>query len=142
MWHCKFFHELTTLELFRIYKIRTAVFVVEQNCAYPEVDDNDLKALHLFYQQNNEMLAYARIIPEESAVHFGRVLVAQSARKGGLGRELIAKVLKEIKSRWADKPIHIQAQEYLQDFYASFGFEAVSDVYLEDGIPHLDMVKK
>ena len=142
MWHCKSFDELTTLELFRIYKIRTAVFVVEQNCAYPEVDDNDLRALHLFYQQGEEILAYARIIPAESAVHFGRVLVAQSARKGGFGRELVARILAKIERRYYGKPIHIQAQEYLQEFYASFGFKAVSGVYLEDGIPHLDMERK
>lgn len=116
--------------------------MVEQNCPYPEVDDNDLRALHLFYQQDDEILAYARIIPAESAVHFGRVLVAQSARKGGVGRELVARTLAEIERRHAGKPIHIQAQEYLQGFYASLGFEAVSDVYLEDGIPHLDMVKE
>lgn len=142
MWHCKSFDELTTLELFRIYKIRTAVFVVEQNCAYPEVDDNDLHALHLFYQKGEEILAYARIIPGESAVHFGRVLVAQLARKGGFGRELVARILAEIERRYSGKPIHIQAQEYLQGFYASFGFKAVSGVYLEDGIPHLDMERK
>lgn len=141
MWHCNSFDELTTLQLFQIYRIRTAVFVVEQNCAYQEVDDKDLQALHLCYQADDEILAYARIIPSESAVHFGRVLVSESARHTGLGRQLVEKVLAEIRQRWGDKPIHIQAQTYLQDFYASFGFKTASEQYFEDGIPHIDMAK-
>ena len=141
MWHCKPFNALTTTELFHIYQVRVAVFVVEQACAYPEVDEKDLIAQHLFYQENGEILAYARIIPAESAVHFGRVLVVKTARHLGLGRQLIEKVLTEIQHQWANKPIHIQAQTYLQDFYASFGFKAISEVYLEDGIPHIDMEK-
>ncbi|MGV3059716.1 GNAT family N-acetyltransferase [[Pasteurella] aerogenes] len=141
MWHCKPFNALTTTELFRIYQVRVAVFVVEQACAYPEVDEKDLIAQHLFYQENGKILAYARIIPSESAVHFGRVLVIETARHLGLGRQLIEKVLTEIQRQWSDKPIHIQAQTYLRDFYASFGFQAISEAYLEDGIPHIDMEK-
>lgn len=141
MWHCKPFNALTTTELFHIYQVRVAVFVVEQACAYPEVDEKDLIAWHLFYQENGKILAYARIIPSESAVHFGRVLVVETDRHLGLGRQLIEKVLTEIQRQWADKPIHIQAQTYLRDFYASFGFQAISEAYLEDGIPHIDMEK-
>lgn len=139
MWLCKQFEELSTYELFLIYKVRTEVFVVEQHCAYPEVDNKDLISRHLFYLEKDQTLAYARIIPEKNTVHFGRVLVAQSARQGGLGRKLVEQVLNMIKIYFPDKKVHIQAQEYLSHFYQSFGFKAMSEVYLEDGISHLDM---
>ncbi|OOF40602.1 MULTISPECIES: GNAT family N-acetyltransferase [Rodentibacter] len=139
MWLCKKFEELSTYELFLIYKVRTEIFVVEQQCAYPEVDDKDLISLHLFYLENDQILAYARIIPEKNTVHFGRVLVVQSARQEGWGRKLVEQILNTIKVYFPDKKVHIQAQEYLQNFYQSFGFKAISAVYLEDGIPHLDM---
>ncbi|AHG78293.1 GNAT family N-acetyltransferase [Mannheimia varigena] len=136
-WHAKGFDELTTLELFEIYKLRTAVFVVEQNCPYQEVDDKDLQAVHFFAKN---LTAYCRLIPADNGVHIGRVLVAKEYRGAGLARELVQKAMDYCLEHLPTQPIHAQAQSYLQEFYESFGFKAVSDVYLEDGIPHLDMV--
>jgi len=138
----KSFAELTTTELFRIYQLRVAVFVVEQDCVYQEVDDDDLIAQHLFRTDDaGHVLAYARLIPEPNQVRIGRVLVAASERKHGAGRELVTAAITAAKETYPQaQQIVIQAQAYLQKFYASFGFTPTSEVYLETGIPHLDMV--
>lgn len=138
----KTFSALTTSELFHIYQLRVAVFVVEQDCVYQEVDDEDQIAQHLFRTDTaGNVLAYARLIPEPQAIRIGRVVVAPAARKHGAGRELVAAAIAAAKvmDPTATK-IVIQAQAYLQKFYASFGFQPTSEVYLETGIPHLDMV--
>ncbi|GEO69741.1 GNAT family N-acetyltransferase [Levilactobacillus acidifarinae] len=137
------FDQLTTDELWAIYQLRTAVFVVEQNCAYQEVDVNDRVAVHLMgVNDQNELKAYARLIPSaQEHVQIGRVVVAPSARKAGVGRQLVTQAIQTIRHQWPDvQQIDIEAQAYLQDFYASFGFQATSEVYLDTGIPHLDMV--
>lgn len=138
----KSFAELTTTELFHIYQLRVAVFVVEQDCVYQEVDDDDLIAQHLFRTDDaGQVLAYARLIPEPNQVRIGRVLVAASARKHGAGRELVTEAIAAARETYPEaQQIVIQAQAYLQKFYASFGFTPTSEVYLETGIPHLDMV--
>ena len=138
MWQTKKFHELTTLELWQIYYLRTAIFVVEQNCPYQEVDEQDLSATHLFAKHNENLTAYCRIINDEDYVKIGRVIVAKEARGSGFARKLMLQAI-EFAQKQA-KPIKIQAQSYLQSFYKSLGFQATSEVYLEDGIPHLDMV--
>jgi len=140
-------NELTSKEVIDIMKARTTVFVVEQNCPYQEVDDDDYNDWHVCLLAGNEddttnLAAYSRIIDKGDYVTFGRVLVVKKYRKNGLGRELIEKTLNEIKNRFPSKPIKIQAQSYLKDFYGSFGFEQISDIYLEDGIPHMDMILK
>ncbi|MDD0823813.1 GNAT family N-acetyltransferase [Mannheimia sp. AT1] len=142
MWQLKTFTELSTLELFEIYKLRTAVFVVEQNCPYQEVDNKDLQAVHLFAKNTKNLTAYCRLIPEEDGIHLGRVCVAKNARGFGLARELVQKAMDYCVAHFPNQPIHAQAQRYLQGFYEGFGFQAVSGVYLEDGIEHLDMVLK
>ncbi|QIM67184.1 GCN5 family acetyltransferase [Mannheimia granulomatis] len=139
-WQTKTFEQLSTQELFEIYKLRTAVFVVEQNCPYQEVDAKDLQAVHFFAKNANNLTAYCRLIPSDDGVHLGRVLVAKEARGSGLARELVQKAMDYCGEHFPTQPIHAQAQSYLQRFYESFGFKAVSGVYLEDGIPHLDMV--
>ena len=139
-WHAKRFNELSTQELFEIYHARTAVFVVEQNCAYQEVDHKDLQAVHLFAKNATNLTAYCRLIPADDGVHIGRVLVAKGNRGSGLARELVQKAMDYCGEHFPTQPIHAQAQSYLQAFCESFGFKAVSAVYLEDGIPHLDMV--
>lgn len=138
----KAFSELTTTELLEIYRLRVAVFVVEQDCAYQEVDDADQIAQHLFRQDEaGRVLAYARLIPEPQQVRIGRVVVAPTARRHGAGRQLVATAIQAARTTYPQaKRIVIQAQAYLQSFYASLGFQPVSDVYLETGIPHLDMV--
>ncbi|QLB16933.1 GCN5 family acetyltransferase [Mannheimia varigena] len=140
LWQANTFEQLTTAELFEIYKARTAVFVVEQNCPYQEVDDKDLQAVHFFAKNAKNLTAYCRLIPAEDGVHIGRVLVVKEYRGAGLARELVQKAMDYCREHFPAQPIHAQAQSYLQEFYESFGFKAVSGVYLEDGIPHLDMV--
>lgn len=139
-YHVKKFTELSVPEFYRIVTERIAVFVVEQNCPYQEVDEVDPQALHTYFaDEAGNILAYTRIFEEGDAVHFGRVLVAGSQRKNGLGRKIVENTLKVIEENYPNQPIIIGAQEYLQEFYQSFGFKAVSDVYLEDDIPHIDM---
>ena len=140
MWLIKPFEELTLKELHLIYKERTTVFVVEQNCPYQEVDDTDLVSLHIWKQTKGTVLAYARLIPEPDSVRIGRVLVTQSERSHGYGQELMQVILEYAKTHFPELPIHAQAQAYLQNFYASFGFQPISEVYPEDGIPHIDMI--
>lgn len=138
----KSFDQLTATELFEIYRIRVAVFVVEQDCAYQEVDDLDSHAQHLFTRDAaGHITAYARLIDEGQQVRIGRVLVAPANRGNGAGRRLVQVALTAAERTYpAAKATVIQAQAYLQDFYASFGFQPTSAIYLDTGIPHLDMV--
>ncbi len=122
---------------------RVNVFVVEQTCPYPEIDQRDQEALHLMAKEDGTIVAYCRIfqsgiIYEEASI--GRVLVTQAGRKKGYGKMLLSKALEKL-SELGETSVKIQAQAYLKSFYESFGFKAVSDCYEEDGIPHLDMVK-
>lgn len=133
-------NELTPKELIEILKQRVTVFVVEQNCPYQEVDNNDFDDLHVCLIEDHHLKAYTRIIDKGDHITFGRVLVVKEYRKDGLGRKIVQATIDEIRRRFPNKPIQIQAQAYLQDFYASFGFQAISEVYLEDNIPHLDML--
>lgn len=139
MWQLKSFEQLSTQDLYRIYLARVEVFVVEQNCAYPEVDDKDLFALHLFASDADKLIAYCRIFLLEDGVHIGRVLVSREARGTGLARQLMQQALEICQQQYANQPVCIQAQAYLQQFYQSLGFKPISEIYLEDGIPHLDM---
>ncbi|WP_226672129.1 GNAT family N-acetyltransferase [Rossellomorea aquimaris] len=142
-WKVKSFNELSTHELYEILKVRTAVFVVEQECAYPEVDGKDLFSYHLYKEENGEVAAYARLLPagvsyDEPSI--GRVLVKESYRGRGFAGELMRRGLAFIQKEWGDQPVKIQAQEYLKEFYGSFGFKAITETYLDDGIPHIDMM--
>ncbi|WP_414839203.1 GNAT family N-acetyltransferase [Carnobacterium sp. TMP28] len=141
MWTIKTFEELTSNELHRIYKERTAVFVVEQECAYQEVDDIDLTSIHFFKQTDDALVAYARLIVEPTSTRIGRVLVAKEQRKKGFGQELLTVMLAYTDQHYPGFPVNAQAQAYLQHYYASFGFQPISEIYLEDNIPHIDMVK-
>jgi len=135
-------NELSPKELIDILKARVAVFVVEQNCPYQEVDADDYNDLHVCLVENGDLKAYTRIIDKGDHITFGRVLVVEKYRKAGLGEKIVAATIDEIKQRFPNQPIQIQAQAYLQKFYTQFGFKAISDVYLEDNIPHLDMLMK
>ncbi|VEB23841.1 GNAT family N-acetyltransferase [Avibacterium volantium] len=138
-WNVKTFAELSTAELFAIYQVRTAVFVVEQQCAYQEVDHWDQSAVHFWQEFDGKISAYCRIIPQADGIHIGRVLIAEQARGKGLAKELVQQALAYCQQHWAAEPVLIQAQTYLQNFYRTFGFQPTSAEYLEDGIPHLDM---
>lgn len=142
MWSIKSFNELSREELFFILKARVDVFVVEQECAYPEIDDLDLEATHIFQMDEMGIHAYCRVIPTEIMTKIGRVLVTEEFRSSGLGRDLVTVALDYCQKEFPDRPVYAQAQAYLEDFYRSFGFKPTSDVYLEDDIPHIDMMKE
>lgn len=134
--------EMTTKEFCKIAEERTKVFVVEQDCPYQEIDQLDYTAHHLVLRDDQEnFVGYTRIMDKDKEHStFGRVLVCQQYRKHKYGRRLVQATIDETKKIFPKKAIKIQAQAYLQKFYESFGFKPVSDVYLEDNIPHLDMV--
>lgn len=132
--------DLTAVEVSKIYQERIAVFVVEQNCPYQDVDDEDYLATHVcLWSESGEVQAYSRIIQKKSHITFGRVIVSRKYRSQGYGKVLLTKILGKIEQDYPDQPVVISAQAYLERFYSSFGFVAISEVYLEDGIPHLDM---
>ncbi|WP_368653992.1 GNAT family N-acetyltransferase [Ornithinibacillus sp. 4-3] len=143
-WNAKLFHELSLTELYQLLKIRVDVFVVEQQCAYPEIDGLDKQSIHFYYEENETIIAYARILPKgikyEHAAAIGRVLVHESYRGRGLAKDLIKKVMDYMKLELKESVIQIEAQEHLEDFYTSHGFQKISEPYLEDGIPHIDMI--
>ncbi|MFS3913904.1 GNAT family N-acetyltransferase [Bacillus australimaris] len=143
-WTCQTFEQLSKEDLYLILMERVNVFVVEQTCPYPEIDYRDQEALHLVAKEDNAIVAYCRIFQsgimyKEASI--GRVLVTQAGRKKGYGKILLDKAIEKL-NELGEPRIKIQAQAYLKSFYESFGFNAVSDCYDEDGIPHLDMVRE
>lgn len=143
-WTCKKFDELSAAELYTILKLRSEVFVVEQNCVYPDIDGKDMQSYHVCGWLNGELLvAYARLLPpglafEEASI--GRVVSSPAHRKDGYGRTLMQKAIENTQSLFNTSAIRIGAQQYLLEFYKSLGFMASGDPYLEDGIPHVEMV--
>ena len=146
-WTIKTFQELKSEQFFDLLKLRIDVFVVEQHCAYQELDEYDRhsETRHLSGRSEvGELIAYARIIPPKLCypeVNLGRFVVKADFRRQGIGHQLLQKALQEISHRWPEVPIKMSAQSHLHRFYAQYGFIQVSDGYLEDGIPHVDMVK-
>lgn len=144
IWHLKKFSDLTTQELYEILQLRQKVFIIEQNCPYLDADNLDLSCMHLMGYQNSKLVAYLRIVPAKlkyDEISFGRVAVALEARKQGLGKELTQRGLRAINELYGDVSIRISAQAYLEKFYTDFGFKKVSDQYMEDWIPHVEMLK-
>lgn len=140
--HIKKFNELTREEIYNIFRLRSEVFVVEQNCVYNDIDGKDENATHIFFEKNEKIIAYLRTYSRsEELASFGRVCVDKEHRKEGLGRKIVEEGIKYIRKNALNtqKIIFIEAQEYLKKFYESFGFIKKSETYLEDGIPHIDM---
>ena len=134
----KFFEELTTTELYEIMKARVNVFVVEQNCPYPELDDIDYESLHIYYENAGHVQAYIRaFVKEPGTVQMGRVLTVERGK--GLGGDLLKEGLREIRSNFDLQKIYIEAQTYAIGFYEREGFVVCSGEFLEDGIPHVKM---
>ena len=140
----KTFSELTPAELYTIIRLRNEVFVVEQVCVFQDADNKDQDSLHLMLWQGLVLTAYCRLLPPGLAYNemsIGRVVSLPAARRTGAGRKLIDEAIKLCYSHFGDGPIRIGAQCYLIKFYASFGFKEQGDVYLEDGIEHVEMVR-
>lgn len=144
-WELKKFEELKVEELYEILKIRNEVFIVEQECAYQDCDGKDEKAYHLYLQDNGKIIAYLRILKKGVSydeISIGRVLVHKNYRDKGISREMMLKAINFIELNMNEKEIKIQAQSYLVNFYGSLGFKETSNEYLEDNIPHIDMLYK
>ncbi|MCY6485508.1 GNAT family N-acetyltransferase [Clostridium aestuarii] len=144
-WELKKFEELKVKELYEILKIRNEVFVVEQQCAYQDCDGKDEKSYHLYLQDNGKIIAYLRILKKGVSydeISIGRVLVHKNYRGKGISREMMLKAINFIDLNLNEKEIKIQAQSYLVNFYGSLGFKETSNEYLEDNIPHIDMLYK
>lgn len=145
IWKVKTFNELTTAELYEIIKARVDVFVVEQNCPYPDLDHYDQKAIHLWAEEEGEVLAYCRIFDKEikyPETSIGRVITTQKARGTGMGRQMISYAVQIIENRLKSTEIRISAQDYLIRFYSEFGFFDTGKKYMEDNLPHTEMVRK
>ncbi|MBD2716509.1 GNAT family N-acetyltransferase [Microvirga sp. STR05] len=144
-WTTKAFPDLTLPELYTLLQLRSEVFVVEQACAFQDLDGQDQAAYHLLgHTETGELAAYTRLFaagisyPEAS---IGRVVVSPKFRRYGLGRELLRQSIAAIEHLFGPQPIQIGAQLYLREFYESFGFRQLGEGYLEDGIPHIHMVR-
>ncbi|MBL7777126.1 MAG: GNAT family N-acetyltransferase [Chitinophagales bacterium] len=142
---CKPFADLTLAELYAMMQLRQEVFIVEQNCPYLDADGKDVKSHHLLCYDTDALVAYCRLLPsgvsyEEPSI--GRVITAARVRNTGLGKLLMQKAIEHIELLFGNNTIRIGAQAYLKKFYEQFGFEDMQQPYLEDGIPHLIMLRK
>ena len=140
----KSFKELNTIELYEILRLRAAVFVVEQDCVYQDVDAKDNTALHVIGVKNQKIIAYTRIFDQGhyfEQASIGRVVVAKSERQYGYGHALMAASINAVYERFGHKPIKISAQKHLKNYYKQHGFIKTGVEYLEDGIPHIAMLK-
>ena len=140
----KKFKELTTSELYKILQLRSEVFVVEQDCVYQDIDFKDQKALHVLGFKKAKIIAYTRLF--NSGEYFdtpsiGRVVIKDTERKFGYGHDLIKESIQAIIDNYKETKITISAQTYLKKFYESHEFIKVGEEYLEDGIPHIKMIK-
>ncbi|AYA35986.1 GNAT family N-acetyltransferase [Hymenobacter oligotrophus] len=144
-WSTKPFAALTLTELYDLLQLRSEVFVVEQTCAFQDIDGMDQQAYHLLgYTPAGELAAYARLFEAGRSyeqVSIGRVVVSPKYRRYGLGRNLMGQAIAQCEALFGPQPIKIGAQYYLRAFYRSFGFEQLDDIYLEDGIEHIHMLR-
>ena len=139
----KIFSELNTEELYQILRLRSEVFVVEQDCIYQDIDNKDQKAIHLYFKENDEILAYTRIFKagyyyENPSI--GRVVVSKKNRGKDVGKKIMIDSIEYIKQNMEGKKIELSAQKYLDKFYKDLGFYKTGEDYLEDGIPHQRML--
>lgn len=140
----KDFESLTNTELYHILRIRAEIFVVEQNCIYNDLDNKDQIALHAIAIEAGDIVGCARILPEKTRfdeISIGRVVLSETLRSCGLGKELMLACIRYIENEMSGTRIRISAQCYLDKFYRSLGFKVDSAEYLEDGIPHVEMIR-
>ena len=137
----KRFNELSTEELYRILKLRVSVFVVEQNCPYPELDDRDQEAMHVWFEDEGGILAYLRILNRGSVskyVTIGRVIAVK--RRCGFGSRILSEGIRIAKEVFAAEKVYAEAQVYAKGMYEKLGFRQISEEFPEDGIPHVKML--
>ncbi len=140
----KYFDQLTIDELYAVLQLRSEVFVVEQNCVYQDIDGKDQKALHVLGYKNQKLIAYTRAFGpgdyfEDASI--GRVVVAKNERQHSYGYDIMEATIKAIEAEFKTNKVAVSAQTYLKKFYNNLGFQAIGEDYLEDGIPHIKMVK-
>lgn len=138
----KSFDELTNTELYNILKARVDIFVVEQNCPYKEIDNKDQMSYHVFYHEGDEIGAYLRVVPPDVSFDcpaLGRVITVK--RGVGLGKKILLDGIRVAKEKFGTDLLKIEAQVYAKGFYEKVGFRQISDEFLEDGIPHIIMVR-
>ncbi|UII81608.1 GNAT family N-acetyltransferase [Flagellimonas sp. CMM7] len=141
----KTFEELSTKELYQILQLRSEVFVVEQDCVYQDVDGKDEKALHVLGIKNKKIVAYTRIFKPGDYFKnpsIGRVVVSKEERKYGYGKVIMEASVNQMNKRFPNNSIELSAQTYLIKFYTDLGFKTLGEEYLEDGIPHIRMIRK
>lgn len=140
MWKEIEFKNLTTEELFAIYYLRTATFVVDQQRIYQEVDLHDVNAWHVFKMVDKKIIAYARIFLKKDYITFGRVVTAKEYRGQGLGKELMTHIMQAIRENFPQKEIEIEAQQQVEEFYKKFDFISQGDSFIFESTPHIKMV--
>ena len=143
-WQLKSFEELTPHQLYQLLRLRSEVFVVEQQCIFLDMDNKDQKCYHLLGWKGELLAASTRLVPpgiSYTEMSIGRVVSSPLVRGTGIGRELMKVSVKACYELWGNASIRIGAQCYLEKFYQSLGFEPEEEIYLEDGIPHIEMVK-
>ncbi|SDS06076.1 ElaA protein [Pseudomonas sp. Z003-0.4C(8344-21)] len=143
-WICKHHSDLGKEQLYALLKLRSEVFVVEQKCAYPDLDGQDLDGdtHHLMGWDNDQLVAYLRLLDPQSQggdVVIGRVVTAPAGRGKGLGHKMMEQALKQAEKHWPQVPIYLSAQAHLQGYYGRYGFVVAGEEYLEDDIPHIGM---
>lgn len=141
-WVKKKWSEISLEELYSVLRLRSEVFVVEQDCVYQDIDNKDQKAIHLLGYINKELIAYSRLFNEGDyfkETSFGRAIIKKEKRGQGYGDELVKESLKTIKNYYGNKKVKISAQAHLKTFYSKHAFIAKGKEYLEDGIPHVSM---
>ncbi|MFA7376236.1 MAG: GNAT family N-acetyltransferase [Acholeplasmataceae bacterium] len=141
----KQFNELTINELYDLLRLRAKVFVVEQQAAYQDLDDKDQESIHLFIKNDEDLIvSYVRVLPRglsyETDASIGRVVTDPDYRKNKYTKALISQGIQIILNEFKTRTIRISAQTYLIDYYSTFGFKVVSEEYLEDGLPHKEML--
>lgn len=144
IWTIAPFHELSVDLLYKILQARQDVFIIEQACLFPDIDSKDLEAVHVVAEEGGALAGYCRILGPGATfkeASIGRVITSKNFRGTGVGRELMRRAVDEATRLYPSSGIRISAQQYLEKFYSSFGFVTVSESYLEDGIPHVEMFK-
>lgn len=140
----KSFQELSLEEFHDIIALRIQIFIIEQNCPYQEVDGKDKLAHHLFFKNEmDEIIAVTRILPKGisyAEVAIGRVVVHEDYRGTGLGNQLMADSMNFVKDEYGKVPVRLSAQKHLENYYGNHGFKSTGKEYLEDGIPHVEML--